>query len=122
MLSNVIIIAVVLLIISFSIKGTIAHFKGEGSCCGGGSKDILVKPAKLKHISSVLVIRIDGMHCGHCYARVHNVLNLIEGVNAKVNGPRGEAIVKLEKNIDHKILEQAVSDLGYKVLSIAEKQ
>ena len=30
--------------------------------------------------------RIKGMHCEHCYARVHNVLNSIDGVSAKVNG------------------------------------
>lgn len=28
------------------------------------------------------------MHCEHCYARVHNVLNSIDGVSAKVNGKK----------------------------------
>jgi copper chaperone CopZ len=121
MISNVIIIVVVLLIFSLSIKGTVSHFKGEGSCCGGGSKDVLVKPAKLNNIISVLIVRIEGMHCEHCYARVHNVLNSIEGVNAKVNGRKGEAIVKLERDMDHKVFEQAITDLGYKVMSITEK-
>ena len=58
------------------------------------------------------------MHCDNCYARVHNILNSIEGVSAKVNGKKGEAIVKLEKDMDDAVLSGAIADLGYTVLSI----
>ena len=121
MISNVIIIVVVLLIFSLSIKGTVSHFKGEGSCCGGGRSIKPIKPQKLDKVISVKTIRIEGMVCDNCSARVHNALNSIDGVNAKVIRSRGEAKVKLGRDIDRELLEKAVSDLGYKVLSIAEK-
>lgn len=121
MLSNLIIIAVILVFISLSIKGTISHFKGEGSCCGGGGSDFRTKPKKLNNIVSTKIVNIDGMHCEHCYTRVHNLLNSIDGVSARVNGRKGQAVLKLERNIKNTLIEQAISDLGYKVLSINEK-
>ena len=42
---DIIILLIVLVIIIFAVKGTIKHFKGEGACCGGGSKG-LIKPKK----------------------------------------------------------------------------
>ncbi len=117
-ISNIVIIIVIALIVFFAVKSSVAHFKGQGSCCGGGGGDVLTKPEKLKTVSCVKTIRIDGMHCKHCYARVHNVLNSIDGVSAKVNGKRGTAVVKLEKDMDDKVLSEAITDLGYTVVSV----
>ena len=38
MLSNLIIIAILVIVLFFAVKGSIKHLKGEGSCCGGGSE------------------------------------------------------------------------------------
>ena len=33
---DIIVIVVIAIIMAFALKGSIQHFKGEGSCCGGG--------------------------------------------------------------------------------------
>lgn len=38
-MGNIIIIAILLIITAFAIKGTLKHFKGRGSCCGGDGCD-----------------------------------------------------------------------------------
>ncbi|MBR4515305.1 MAG: heavy-metal-associated domain-containing protein [Lachnospiraceae bacterium] len=114
-LSNVIIIIVFLLIVSLAVKGSVSHFKGEGGCCGGGGKDRLIKPKKLDKVVATKVIGIDGMMCDHCAARIHNALNSMEGVNAKVQRSRGRAVVKLGREIDDFELEKVITDLGYTV-------
>ena len=116
--SNIIIIVIIALLLIFAVKSSLAHFKGQGSCCGGGGKDVLMKPKKLKNISCVKTVRIDGMHCEHCYARVHNILNSMDGVSAKVYGKKGVAKIKLEKDMDEQIFKDAIEDLGYKVVSV----
>lgn len=117
-ISNIVIIIIIALILFLAIRSSIAHFRGQGSCCGGGGKEVLTRPKKLMRIACVKTVRIDGMHCEHCYARVHNVLNSMEGVSAKVNGRKGIAVIKLEKDIEDQILSDAITDLGYTVLSI----
>ncbi len=116
--SNIIIIVIIALLLIFAVKSSLAHFKGQGSCCGGGGKDVLTKPKKLKNISCVKTVRIDGMHCEHCYARVHNILNSMDGVSAKVYGKKGVAKIKLEKDMDDQVFKDAIEDLGYKVVSV----
>ncbi len=117
-LSNVIIIAVMAVILFFAVKGAIPHFKGEGSCCGGGSRTKLIKPKKLDHVTAHKRIKIEGMVCDNCSARVQNALNSIEGINAKVVRSRGEAYLKLGKELDDEAITKVITDLGYKVTDI----
>ena len=118
-MANSIIIAILVAVIILSIKGMIPHFKGEGACCGGGSGVKLVKPKKLDKIIAVKTIGIEGMTCDHCSARIHNALNSIDGVSAKVSRAKGQATVKLGKQIDDDVLIKTITDLGYKVIKIS---
>lgn len=64
-------------------------------------------------------IRIEGMSCGHCSATVESALNSIEGiVNVEVDLEKKEAIVELKIDIDNSILENAIGDKNYTVVSI----
>jgi copper chaperone CopZ len=119
--SNLIIILLLIIILFFSLKGMVSHFKGEGSCCGGGGSDVKVKPRKLGSVTATKIMKIEGMHCEHCYARVHNALNSIEGISAKVNGRKGEVEIKIENKIDDSVLMKVVDDLGYKAVSVNDK-
>lgn len=56
-MSNVIIIAALAILLTFAIKNTVSHFKGESSCCGGGSRDVKTKPAKLDRVVSTTIKR-----------------------------------------------------------------
>lgn len=64
-------------------------------------------------------IKIEGMMCGHCEARVKKSLEAVEGVEeAIVSHESGFADVNLSKAIPDEILKKAVEDQDYKVISI----
>ena len=64
------------------------------------------------------VMKIEGMSCEHCSARVEKALNMIEGVSAKVKLEAKEALVELEIEISNDVLRKAVEDAGYEVVEI----
>lgn len=68
------------------------------------------------------IIEINGMSCGHCQARVEQVLNAIEGVEAKVDLKKKRAVVNLTKNVEDQTLKNVVTEAGYEVVSITEKK
>ena len=61
---------------------------------------------------------IEGMTCAHCQARVEKALNSLEDVKAKVNLKKSLAVVKSKVEIEDSVLIEAVSEAGYKVVSI----
>lgn len=64
-------------------------------------------------------MRIDGMMCGHCEARVKKALETIEGITlAEVNHENGTAVITLTSDVSDDKLRQAVEDQDYKVLGI----
>ncbi len=71
-----------------------------------------------KEKSMKKTIVIEGMMCGHCTGRVNDVLNAIEGVTASVSLEDKEAAVELNENISDDVLREAVTNAGYKVISI----
>lgn len=90
------------------------------------------KDKKLKHIVSLETIKsmkedmkmnktmkIEGMMCGHCEARVKKTLEALEGVSeAVVSHEAGTAVVTLTKEISDDVLKEAVEAQDYKVLEI----
>ena len=42
-MANAIVVIVVIIIMLFAGKGAYKHLKGEGACCGGGSKPEILK-------------------------------------------------------------------------------
>ena len=121
LISDLIIILILLIVLFFSVKGAVSHFRGEGSCCGGGGSEVRIKPGKLSGVIAVKTVKIDGMHCKHCYTRVANALNSMDGVNATVYGKKGKAVVKLGKDIPDDDIIRVISDMDYKVTSIVTK-
>lgn len=64
------------------------------------------------------ILKIEGMSCSHCSARVEAALNAIDGVTANVELKKKRAIVQTE--VSDEVLIKAVSDAGYKVTGIKE--
>jgi len=68
-------------------------------------------------------IKIKGMTCSHCQARVENTLKNISGVkDAKVKLKDELAIVKLEEPVSNEVFINAITDAGYEVVSISDKK
>jgi len=65
------------------------------------------------------VMKIEGMMCGHCEARVKKTLEAFEQVEeAIVSHEKDEAIVKLKREISNEELTKAIEEQDYKVISI----
>lgn len=64
-------------------------------------------------------MKIEGMMCGHCEARVKKALEaLAEVESADVSHETGTAVVTLCQSIDDSVLSKTVEDQDYKVLSV----
>ena len=63
-------------------------------------------------------IKIEGMACGHCSARVEKVLNEINGVSATVNLEEKTAYVTCDNSVTKEQLKSAIEDAGYTVTDI----
>ena len=64
-------------------------------------------------------MKIEGMMCGHCEARVKKSLEALDGVSeAAVSHESGTAVVKLSGEVSDAALTKAVEDQDYKVLGI----
>lgn len=65
-------------------------------------------------------LKIEGMMCGHCEARVKKVLEAFEAVDeAVVSHEAGTAVVTLNSDIPDEELKKAVEAQDYKVISIS---
>lgn len=63
-------------------------------------------------------MKIEGMMCGHCEARVKQTLEAFEQVDeAIVSHENGTAILKLNAEVSDEALKKAVEDQGYKVIA-----
>ena len=67
-----------------------------------------------KEENTVLTLKIRGMMCPHCEARVKSVLEAFDGVKAEVSHKKGTAKLNLPDGISEESLVKAVIDAGYK--------
>lgn len=64
-------------------------------------------------------MKINGMMCGHCEARVKKALEAVEGVQeAVVSHESGNAVVTLTSDVADEVLKKAVEDQDYEVVSV----
>ncbi len=85
---------------------------------GAKDKKIKVKQKKEKK-AMVKTMKIEGMMCGHCEARVKKCLEALPAVaGAEVSHEAGTAVVTLNEALDDEVLKKTVEDQDYKVISI----
>ena len=64
-------------------------------------------------------MKIEGMMCGHCEARVKKCLEALEGVaEAQVSHEKGTAVLTLTAEVSDEVLTKTVEDQDYKVIGI----
>ena len=66
------------------------------------------------------VIKVEGMNCGHCEARVNDALKKIDGVSdAVANHSANEVKLTLSKDVDENLFKEAVTNAGYDYKGLA---
>lgn len=79
-------------------------------------KDGKIKHKEKQKMDITTTLKIEGMMCPHCEARVKSVLEGIDGViSANVNYQNGNAIVVTKKEI-YETLKLEVEQAGYKII------
>lgn len=74
---------------------------------------------KSEEVTMKKTMKIEGMMCGHCEARVKKVLEALPEVKeAEVSHEKGTAVVTLETEILDEVLRQTVEEQDYHVLEI----
>lgn len=66
----------------------------------------------------IKIMCIGGMTCPHCYARVEQALNSMDGVSARVNVANKAATIDCTKPVSDIDLIRVVQKAGYKVESL----
>lgn len=66
---------------------------------------------------NTIVMKVEGMSCGHCQSRVKKALESVVGVAAAdVDLAKKEATVQLSQDVDAAVLKQSVEKIGFKVV------
>ena len=68
------------------------------------------------------IMEINGMHCDKCRANAEKALNALDGVTAKVNLLKKNAVITLKKDVSDEELKNAVTALGFSVGEIKVKK
>jgi len=64
-------------------------------------------------------LKVEGMMCSHCEARVKKALEAVSGVESAVaDHEKGTAVVTLSAPVEDSVLKKAVEDQDYKVLGV----
>ncbi len=80
---------------------------------------INVENNKKEETTMTKTMKIEGMMCGHCEARVKKVLEALPQVDAaEVSHEAGTAVLTLSAEIDNEVLKKTVEDQDYKVIGI----
>lgn len=84
------------------------------------SRDKKIKRKENKEESTMTkTMKIEGMMCGHCEARVKKALEALEQVeSAEVSHEAGTAVVTLKEEVADDVLKKAVEDQDYEVKGI----
>ena len=78
---------------------------------------IKIKENKKEKKTMEITMKIEGMMCMHCEARVKKTLESIDGVAEAIpSHEQNTAVVKLEKDVSFDVLKAAVEEQGYTVI------
>lgn len=82
-------------------------------------KQTLIIEEKEEEKNMTKTMKIEGMMCGHCEARVKKTLEALEGVaSAEVSHVEGTAVVTLSAPLEDDVLRKAIEEQDYSVISI----
>lgn len=117
---------IVIVIIAAAVIGgaiyIIRHMQGKGGgCCASASSSSTDQAKKLTQpVVAKKIITIEGMHCNHCKNAVESAIAHIDGAIAHVDLEKKQACVELERSVSNEVLQSAITDAGFTVVSIED--
>lgn len=69
------------------------------------------------------IIEVTGMHCGNCSKAVEKALCAIDGIkSAKADHEKNKAVATMKKDVDDKLIIEAIEALGFTAGEITIKE
>ena len=106
----------------FGLRRIAASTHGKSCCSDGASgkkaKKVVVVDTDASHYPYSDELLIGGMSCDGCAQNVANALNALDGVWATVTYADHTARVRSKQPVDRGVLETAVKDAGYYVMTL----
>ncbi len=120
--ANIVVLAVIAVGLFFGFRRIAASTRGK-SCCSDGvsgkkAKRVAVADTDESHYPYCDELLIGGMSCDGCAQNVENALNALDGVWATVTYADHTARVRSKQPVDRGVLETAVKDAGYYVMTL----
>ncbi len=117
-MATAIIIILLVLICIFSVKSYIK--KLSRGCCGavGDDEKISEIKADLSEYKYKYTVKIGGMSCKNCAAKIENALNRKDGLYAKADFEMGIVRIYSNAEVAEFTVRQTVIGLGYSVEGI----
>ncbi|VYT72660.1 Mercuric reductase [Collinsella aerofaciens] len=120
--ANIIVLAVIAVGMFFGLRRIAASAHGKSCCSDGASgkkaKRVVVADTDESHYPYREELLIGGMSCDGCAQNVANALNALDGVWATVTYADHTARIRSKNPIDREVLEAAVRDAGYYVMTL----
>ena len=115
-MTDLMIIAVLVVTVGFGIYYTVRKRKEKASCCSSGTYK-----AKEKKLDSVVLKKtavVEGMTCQHCVNRVMEAVNSIDGASGNVNLRKGTVQISMQEPMNDEVFRNAIEKAGYTVKEI----
>lgn len=118
---DTIIFVIVVILMVFAVKGSIRHFKGDGSCCKSSAGQPAVPVKKLDGRTAQLRLTVSGMHCTACEDRLHRALDAISGVAVTYTSyDRKLVLLDVDRDLPDGLLKKVVEGEGYALEKVEE--
>lgn len=121
-ISDVIIIAIVLVAVFFIVRNFVAR-GGKGDCCGGAETSVKLKGPQdrdVSHYPHAYSVTVTGMNCSNCAHRVANAFNAEDGTYAEVSLSDNAALVRTKEPASPEHLRAIVRGAGYGTGQVTE--
>ena len=70
-----------------------------------------------------IILKIDGMMCGHCEAHVNDAIrNAFPVKNVSSSHQKGETVIQTRQPVDVEQLKATVEQTGYRVLDVTVRE
>ena len=90
------------------------HDASKDRAKGDKIKDRIIIQDKEGDKNMTITIKVEGMMCGHCEARVKKAVEALEGVtSAKADHEAGTVVIEAAKEISEEVLKKAIEDQDY---------